>query len=414
MFKKQTLSELISFISRGVTPKYCDEGVTILNQRCIRNNIINFENARQTSLEKTRILQDKYVQKWDVLVNSTGVGTLGRLSQMKKNFKGITVDSHVTIVRPNPELVYPPFFGYALILIEQLIQTLGEGATGQTELSRNRLKELEIYYPPPSTQQRIATILTTYDDLIENNQRRIKILEEMAQNLYREWFVHFRYPGYEDVSLTHSPLGPIPDEWEVKTLGEITSLISRGISPKYDEDSSGIVLNQKCIRNHKISFDPSRSHKTKVPEHKYVQYGDILINSTGVGTLGRVAQFNIPTPENITVDSHVTIVRATTEVDLAFFGQAILSLESIISGLGAGATGQTELNKGRLEELKIIFPSDCIQKHFSEIISPINEAIQVYIRLISTLSETRDLLLPKLISGEIEISDALIPEEDAA
>ena len=97
--------------------------------------------------------------------------------------------------------------------------------------------------PAAQTQRKIAAILSAYDDLIENNNRRIKLLEEMAQRIYREWFVDFRYPGHESVPLVESELGPIPEGWKVAALSSLTEVITRGVSPKYADTS-----DQRCYQ----------------------------------------------------------------------------------------------------------------------------------------------------------------------
>jgi type I restriction enzyme S subunit len=163
-------------------------------------------------------------------------------------------------------------------------------------------------------QRRIAGILSAYDGLIENNQRRIRILEEMARAIYREWFVLFRFPGHQKTELVTSPIGNIPQGWEVKKLGELTSFLSRGISPSYAEDGDSIVMNQKCIRDQRLTLDPARKQIKPIPADKRIRFGDVLINSTGVGTLGRVAQVYEKLVD-CTVDTHVTIARPHTDTD---------------------------------------------------------------------------------------------------
>src|SRR5207249_1378408 len=155
-------------------------------------------------------------------------------------------------------------------------------------------------------------------DLIENITRRIENLEEMAQMIYREWFMNFRFPGHEKVKMLESEVGPIPEHWTVKPLRELTTLISRGISPTYDEKASGIVINQKCIRDQCLTLNAARTQSKVVPAEKLVRLGDVLINSTGVGTLGRVAEVLDSIP-NCTVDSHVSIVRP--KANHAFLGK---------------------------------------------------------------------------------------------
>jgi type I restriction enzyme S subunit len=395
------LAEVVTYISRGLSPRYDKNGYIILNQRCIRDHRIEFETARVTT--RTRIKPEKFIQQWDVLVNSTGVGTLGRVAQVCKLVENVAVDSHVTIVRPDLDKLDGCYFGYALIYREDYIKTLGAGATGQTELSQQRLSEVVIPIPPLPIQHKIATILSAYDDLIENNLCRIKILEEIAQTIYREWFVNFRFPGHESVQMIDSTLGKIPEGWEARTLGEVTSLIKRGVSPIYDCLSPSIVINQKCIRNSRLDLSQSRQHRNKVPEEKYVVRGDILINSTGVGTLGRVAQVQVDIPD-CTVDSHVTVVRPAREEDPEFFGLQLLKLEPYFMGQGRGTTGQAELGKDVISNARYIQPPKKLQAHFGELVRPSRTlSIQLDIKN-NLLRHTRDLLLPKLISGEIDVS----------
>jgi len=105
------------------------------------------------------------------------------------------------------------------------------------------LRSVSVVHPPLPTQRKIADILSAYDDLIENNTRRIAILEEMAQQLYQEWFVHFRYPGHENVPLVDSELGPIPEGWEVKRLGDIAREVRRSVDPsELDQETPYVGL----------------------------------------------------------------------------------------------------------------------------------------------------------------------------
>ncbi len=149
--------------------------------------------------------------------------------------------------------------------------------------------------------------------------------------------------------------------WEIKKLGEVCEKISRGISPKYIEKHGVIVLNQKCIRDHKINFDPSRKHDEvakNVSVDKYIRIGDVLVNSTGEGTLGRVAQVRDLPNEKVTVDSHISIVRPIKDkFFLDFFGWAMIFIENEISNSGAGASGQTELARTVLENnFTLVYP----------------------------------------------------------
>lgn len=153
-------------------------------------------------------------------------------------------------------------------------------------------------------------------------------------------------------------------EWITKSLGEVTSFMVKGISPKYTEaenENTIRVLNQKCNRNFEISYEESRVHdleKKKISEEKMLQEGDVLINSTGTGTAGRVAQLtSVPCPT--TFDGHMILLRPTEEVITGYYGYAIKAAQTQIETLAEGSTGQTEINRKRLQdEIKISFPTD--------------------------------------------------------
>ena len=214
------LEDITTLVKRGVSPKYVDEnGVFVINQKCIRNNKVSYADARLTSKEK-KISEEKFIQVGDTLINSTGTGTLGRTGYVKNIPSPTTVDTHVTIVRPNIHKVEARFLGLFLNFIEPHIENLGKGATNQIELSAKDLSNTQINLPPLETQKKIASILSGYDDLIENNLKRIKILEEMAQQTYEEWFVRMRFPGHESATInpeTGLPEGDalsLPKGWE--------------------------------------------------------------------------------------------------------------------------------------------------------------------------------------------------------
>ena len=141
--------------------------------------------------------------------------------------------------------------------------------------------------------------------------------------------------------------------WKSKTLAEVCLFIGRGISPKYIENNGILVLNQKCIREHAINFSIGRRHDSgakKVKNERLISRGDVLVNSTGTGTLGRVAQVRYEPPELATVDSHVSIVRPNQSIfDIHFFGYLMIGLEEKLKQAGEGTSGQTELSRKTLE-----------------------------------------------------------------
>ena len=212
-------------------------------------------------------------------------------------------------------------------------------------------------------------------------------LQRQAATIFRQWFV----------------ANPESEKWPLVMLDSLTSLVSRGIAPKYTDDSTQIVLNQKCIRDHYIDISLARQHKPKVINEKWLKYGDLLINSTGEGTLGRAAQVWF-IPENMTVDSHVTIVRPKNQLLLFYIGLWGISHEREIEALHTGSTGQTELPRERVKAMELRQPDNDTLARFNSIIKPMVSAIIANQQENTRLASIRDSILPKLMSGEIDVS----------
>ncbi|UNT97120.1 hypothetical protein [Allobaculum mucilyticum] len=218
-----------------------------------------------------------------------------------------------------------------------------------------------------------------------------KNLEEQLIEFYKAWFIGFEFNS-----------GVQPTSWKTQPLNELTSLVSKGRAPKYSDDSKYFVLNQKCIRNHSIDFNIARRHSPRANDPSRLSYGDILINSTGTGTLGRVAQFWVEKTD-VSVDSHITIVRPIKREFLEYLGLWAVNNESIFVTMATGSTGQSDLPRERLENMMVLVPDNQTLSTFSEITQPMiqmlvhNRSENIYLQGI------RDSLLPKLLSGEIEI-----------
>lgn len=371
-----------------------------------------------------RIADRKVLQPNDIIFETaggsknrpTGRSVFLKPTLFQRSKLPITCASFARFIRIEPSKAHPEFIFWYLqyLYVSGHISQYHTQHTGVARFQYTDFAEnFELILPPLETQRKIASILSAYDDLIENNTRRIKVLEEMAQAIYREWFVNFRFPGYEKVKMVDSSLGKIPEGWEVKMLGEVCSMIKRGISPKYDETSTSVIINQKCIRDFRLNLDLSRRNIKKVPKEKYVHVGDVLVNSTGVGTLGRVAQVLEPI-EDCTVDSHVTIIRCGNSIEQHFFGLQLFELQDHFERLGQGATGQTELSRQAILETLCLFAPDKLQKKFSELIEQIRVLpIRIAEKNI-VLGQSRDLLLPRLISGVVDVSKMGILGETVA
>lgn len=243
--------------------------------------------------------------------------------------------------------------------------------------------------PPLPTQRKIAGILSAYDDLIENNQRRIKILEEMAQSLYREWFVHYRFPGHESARFTASPLGQIPEDWEVKKLKDVCVLIM-GQSPKsefYNDRGEGTPFHQG-VTNFGDYFPTDRLFSTE--ENRIAEAGDVLFSVRA--PVGRINVAN----KRIVIGRGVSAIRERNgHQDFLLFQLKHLFQEEDSMGNGAIFKAVT---KSDMEDIKLLMPEKSWIDRFETAAIPIFSNLKNLTQRNQTLRRTRDLLLPKLLS----------------
>lgn len=301
------------------------------------------------------------------------------------------------VLRPRKDVIRPRFlfsFLSSKSVLEEL-QQLAETRSGTFPqiTFTSELAPILINVPDLETQDRIVGILDAIERKISTNAEINKNLLEQALAIYKEWFC--------DYALSD---GTLPENWKITTIDAISSLVTRGIAPKYDDSSDQIVLNQKCIRDHTIDISFARRHLPKKINEKWIAKGDLLINSTGTGTLGRVAQVWFEA-NNMTVDSHVTIVRPKDSILQSYIGFWGLSHESEIEAQHTGSTGQTELPRDRVKAMELPLPDEDILSKFNELVIPMTSTVISNQEENARLSQLRDALLPKLMSGELDVSD---------
>lgn len=312
-------------------------------------------------------------------------GTIGEVFYAAKDFWPLNTTLFVEDFHGNDA----KFIYYFLKTLEWSKFTSASAVPG---INRNTVHKEIVSLPDVETQRRIASTLSMFDEKIKINTEINDNLMQQAVTIFKSWFVEYSpFDGIE------------PKEWETVNLEKITSLISRGIAPKYSDNSDQIVINQKCIRNHMIDLSQARTHTPKVINEKWLRFGDLLINSTGDGTLGRAAQVWFQ-PQNITVDSHVTVVRPAKENLIFYIGLWGVLHEREIESLHTGSTGQTELPKERVKALELHLPDNGTLDRFNTLIAPMAAAIVSKQNENNKLATLRDALLPKLMSGEIDVS----------
>ena len=267
------------------------------------------------------------------------------------------------------------------------------GSSGRQRVQADVVKNLQIEVPPLVEQRKFGSFLKSFDDKIALNDKINKNLLEQALAIYKDWFCNYALSD-----------GTLPENWKITTIDAISSLVTRGIAPKYDDSSDQIVLNQKCIRDHTIDISLARRHLPKKINEKWISKGDLLINSTGTGTLGRVAQVWFEA-NNMTVDSHVTIVRPKDSILQRYIGFWGLSHESEIEAQHTGSTGQTELPRDRVKAMELPLPDEDTLSKFNELVIPMTSTVISNQEENARLSQLRDALLPKLMSGELDVSD---------
>ena len=380
---------------RGKTPKklggdWSKSGYRALSAKNIKTGrIVQPEAIRYVDENLYRKWMKDEVQRGDILITSEA--PFGQIYYWDSDEK-IVLSQRLFGVRIDPE--YDSRFIYYYMTTSEFQGELEGRATGTTVigLRQPELMKCIIRCPDLHDQKAIANVLAAIDSKINANERINDNLQQQTAAIFRSWFVDCAPFG-----------GKAPDEWENVTLEDITALVSRGITPKYAEDTDQIVINQKCIRNHMIDLSLARTHTPKVINEKWLRFGDLLINSTGDGTLGRAAQVWFQ-PKNLTVDSHVTIVRPVKENLIFYIGLWGILHEKEIESLHTGSTGQTELPRDRVKAMELRLPDNDTLDRFNALITPMAAAIVANQEENNRLAALRDAILPKLMSGEIDVS----------
>lgn len=455
MFENQIvkLADLCTDVSYGYTASADSNkvGPKFLRITDIQGGVVDWDEVPYCEIEEGKLKKNK-LESGDIVVARTGNST-GENYLFLASVDAVFA-SYLIRFRVNPELANP-YFVWLQLRTKKWWDYVSGAKSGSAQAGANAkvLGQFEFYLPEREIQDRASNTVLNFNEKIELNTQTNQTLEQMAQAIFKSWFVDFdpvkakiealATGGSTDdaelaamsvisaktvdelnslkasnpeafnklaqtaalfpAAMQDSELGEIPEGWEVSDLASCTTELRRGISPKYIEEGGVLVINQKCIRNHTIDFSLARrndSSKRKVDGREIV-IGDVLVNSTGVGTLGRLAPIRFLN-ETTVADSHVTVVRAnTTKISKSFLAGLMLTNEAYIEASGAGSTGQTELRKQVLEDIKFVKPLSAVDRLFDEIASNFNAQIAELEKQRVTLSLTRDALLPKLLSGEL-------------
>lgn len=404
-WKTLPIKELYEGLYDGphATPKPADSGPVFLGIKNVT------ADGRLDLSEIRHIAEEDYISwtrrvepRQDDLV-FTYEATLNRYALIPPGFRGC-LGRRMALIRTNPSRVDVRFLHYYFFTDEWRAVIRRNMLTGATvdRIPLTTFPDFPVRAPPLPIQRRIAGILSAYDELIENSQRRIKILEAMARTLYREWFVHFRFPGHDTVPRVPSPLGEIPQGWEVKRVPECLHINPRVTVPRTDEKP---FVPMGCLSNDSmlISDIESRSGNSGAK----FQNGDTLFaritpclenGKTGfVQFLPDANAVAFGSTEFIVLRSHTLtpeFVYCLARSD-EFRGVAIKSM--------SGATGRQRVQEQCFDDLQIAQPPRSLLNEFTAIVTPSFRLVYALHLQIQTLRRTRDLLLPRLLSGQIDV-----------
>lgn len=397
-WKKAKLSECCQSISDGdhQAPPKSNKGIPFVTISNIKDNSFDFTNCMHVPQSYyDNLLAKRKPQKGDILYSV--VGSFGIPVLIKENVK-FTFQRHIAILRPNPHIVEPAYMYYSMLSKAFFLQADAAAiGAAQRTISLSSLQNLTINLPDLPTQRRIASILSAYDDLIENNRRQIKLLEEAAQRLYREWFVELRFPGHESVKVVDG----VPEGWMKGTVDNIVKLLS-GCPFKSSEYVSSGKYRLITIKNVKDGeFSPDNVDyidqlPDKVPSHCILTEGDILLSLTG--NIGRVCIVN---GYNYLLNQRVAKLQTLHPA----YAYCMFRSKEMLNKMTALSNGvaQQNLSPIRAEKIRILIPSSNLLFQFKNIVEPIISQIILLNNQITFACEARDRLLPELMGREIEV-----------
>jgi type I restriction enzyme S subunit len=301
------------------------------------------------------------------------------------------VNQRVAIVRPNCNLVNPYFLYKIFATNERQLELFKKAnGAGQPNISPSQIGDVEFYIPNIKNQHRIATILSRYDSLIENYQKQIRLLEESAQRLYKEWFIDLRFPGHENTKIVDG----VPEGWEKKKLSDIANIIM-GQSPKsefYNSEKNGLPFHQG-VGSYGFRFVVNNVYSTCFT--RIAEPNSILFS-----VRAPVGRLNI-TKNKIVIGRGLASInhKKGCQSYLYYLLKEKFFKDNII---GNGAIFAS-ISKEELYKQPFVIPSDEMIMRFDNIVNKIDKNIQYVDSQIRHLTEARDRLLPKLMNGEIEV-----------
>jgi type I restriction enzyme S subunit len=388
--------------------EYVDDGIPFLRSQNIGPFVIDVEDLKFISPSFHRKLKKCALSAGDVVIVRTGYP--GTAAVVPASL-GEANCADLVVITPGPAL-------NAYFLAAIFNSTWGADSvkgrlvgSAQQHFNIGAARRMEIRLPPPIVQRKIASVLSAYDDLIENNNRRIRVLEEMVQRIYREWFVDFRYPQHENEGLVESRSGPIPDAWEIVSLEEIVDDVRNGI-PASDATRSRPYVPIDCISSQSLVLTQWKPGDLAASSLVSFRRGDVLF-----GAMRPYFHKVVLAPFDGTTRTTCFVLRAKEQFA---YGYSVMTLfeEETVAFATAHASGTTipyARWSGALGTKPTLWPDRGTLRRFDDAVGPILSWLMDAGLRIANLRETRDLLLPRLISGQIDVAGLDIAvNQDAA
>ena len=394
-----TLAEICLLVTDGThdSPKIRESGVPFIKGKHISSGRIDFENCDFISeADHNDCIRRVKPQGGDILMSN--IGSIGDTAWVPDNVEFSI--KNVALLRPDPERVDNRYLFLLFknpAFLKEVLNLKAGAAQQYISLAALRGHEVSIIKDLP-TQTRIASILSAYDDLIENNRRRVALLEQAARLLYREWFVHFRFPGHETTPFVDG----LPEGWRYARVGDLGSVVTgKTPSKKVAANFEGNIPFIKTPDMHGnvfvLSSDETLTEQgAKTQPNKTIPAGSILVSC--IGTVGVVAMTSCEAQFN----QQINAVVPAAGISRIFCFYVLSALKPRLDAIGGGAT-MANVNKSKFENLEILMPSEAVHQAFEETVRPIFDQIFALMRQNAKLTRARDLLLPRLMDGRIPV-----------
>lgn len=398
--REMPIGELCSAIFSGGTPsttnpKFWNGAIPWLSSGETRQDFIN-ETEKKITKDGVENSSTRLALKNDVVIATAGQG----LTRGQASFLNIDtyINQSLISLRANPSKLESHYLYYYLKSRYKKLRSLSDDTSSRGSITIPILSRIKINLPDISIQKKIAEILSAYDSKIENNNKIIKNLELTAQTIFDEWFINFRFPGYEKVKMTESELGEVPEGWSVGKIKDLIKVES-GFpfsSSIFDDSGKYKLVTIRNVQDGSFVTDCDNliaELPSKLPKHCSLVSGDILLSLTG--NVGRICLVN---GENYVLNQRVSVLIPVNERDRAYtyFLFRRNDFQNLLISISKG-TAQLNLSPVETKELEAIIPENSTLRKYSEIATPMYKKIVEINSENVNLKQSRDQLLAKLI-----------------